>query len=219
MTFGTISTTDGSTYVERMRITSGGQVTIQTPTSGVALLANGKANEWTIQGEASSTSGQSYGLKIQASTTTSDVAILIVDKANTSTYFRIRGGDAYTQAQGVYNNTSGSGANVVVTSDGGIQRSTSSLKYKKDVENAWYGLSDVMKLRAVTYKSKNKRDGDLVFGGLIAEEVHESGLTEFVQYAEDGSPDALSYGNMVSLLVKAVQEQQLQIEELKSKLN
>lgn len=63
----------------------------------------------------------------------------------------------------------------------------------------------MIKLRAVTYKSKNERDGDLKFGGLIAEEVHEVGLNEFVQYAKDSTPDALLYGNMVSLLVKAIQ--------------
>jgi hypothetical protein len=43
-------------------------------------------------------------------------------------------------------------------------------------------------------------------------------LTEFVQYAEDGSPDALAYGNMVALLIKGMQEQQQQIEELKAKI-
>lgn len=71
-----------------------------------------------------------------------------------------------------------------------------------------------MQLRPVTYKGNN--DGELVFGGLIAEEVHEAGLTEFVQYAEDGTPDALAYANMVSLAFKAIQEQQAIIEQLKA---
>jgi len=68
------------------------------------------------------------------------------------------------------------------------------------------------------YKGKSEADGDKVFGGLIAEEVHEAGLTEFVQYADDGSPDALAYGNMVSLAFKDIQEQQQMIEELKAKV-
>jgi hypothetical protein len=72
------------------------------------------------------------------------------------------------------------------------------------VNDATHGLAEVLALRPVTYKGKN--DGDLVFGGLIAEEVHEAGLTEFVQYAEDGSPDSLAYANMVSLAFKAIQE-------------
>jgi hypothetical protein len=156
------------------------------------------------------------GLYVRGGSSTSDTPILIQDNGG-GTIFKVRAGDAFLQAIGVYNNTVGSGANVVITSDGGLQRSTSSLKYKKDVENAWYGLSDVMKLRAVTYKGKNEKDGDLVFGGLIAEEVHEAGLTEFVQYADDGSPDALSYGNMVSLLVKAIQELNQKVNALENR--
>lgn len=107
---------------------------------------------------------------------------------------------------GIFNLTTGAGANVHVSSDGTLYRSTSSLKYKTDVQDTTHGLAQVMQLRPVTYKGKN--DGDVVFGGLIAEEVHEAGLTEFVQYAEDGTPDALAYANMVSLAFKAIQEQQ-----------
>jgi hypothetical protein len=103
-----------------------------------------------------------------------------------------------------YNYTTASAANAVLASNGALQRSTSSLKYKTDVNDATHGLAEVLALRPVTYKGKN--DGDLVFGGLIAEEVHEAGLTEFVQYAEDGSPDSLAYANMVSLAFKAIQE-------------
>jgi hypothetical protein len=103
-----------------------------------------------------------------------------------------------------YNNTTGDAANMVVGSDGFLYRSTSSLKYKTDVNDATHGLSKLLTLRPVTYKGTN--DGDKVFGGLIAEEVDKAGLTEFVQYAEDGTPDALAYGNMVSLCIKAIQE-------------
>ena len=117
---------------------------------------------------------------------------------------------------GTYNNTTASGANMHIAADGHFFRSTSSLKYKTDVQDATHGLADVMALRPVTYRGKN--DGDLVFGGLIAEEVHEAGLTEFVQYAEDGSPDALAYGNMVSLCIKAIQEQQALVTALTARV-
>jgi hypothetical protein len=71
-------------------------------------------------------------------------------------------------------------------------------------------------LRPVTYKSKSANDGETVFGGLIAEEVHAAGLTEFVQYAEDGTPDALAYGNMVSLCIKAIQELKAEFDAYKA---
>jgi hypothetical protein len=115
--------------------------------------------------------------------------------------------------------TTGSGANVNIDPTSGIfARSTSSLKYKKDVLNAPWGLADAMNLRAVTYKSVVEADGDTVFGGFIAEEVHAAGLTEFVQYAPDGSPDALAYGNMVALCIKAIQEQQALITSLTARI-
>jgi len=110
-------------------------------------------------------------------------------------------------AIGVYNNTTASAANVHVSSAGGLFfRSTSSIKYKRDIQDAAHGLAEVMQLRPVTYRGKSENDGETVFGGLIAEEVYDAGLTEFVQYAEDGTPDALAYGNMVSLAFKAIQE-------------
>lgn len=121
-----------------------------------------------------------------------------------------------TRTLSPYNNTTASAANMYVDSAGDLYRSTSSLKYKTDVQDATHGLSEVMQLRSVTYKGKT--DGDTVFGGLIAEEVHAAGLTEFVQYAADGSPDALAYGNMVSLLVKAIQELKAELDAAKEKI-
>jgi len=116
-----------------------------------------------------------------------------------------------------YASTTGSAVNMVMSSASGIlQRSTSSIRYKNSVENAPYGLAEVMQLRPVTYKGNN--DGDTVFGGFIAEEVHDIGLTQFVQYDDQNRPDALGYGNMVSLLTKAIQEQQAMIENLKARI-
>ena len=105
---------------------------------------------------------------------------------------------------------------MVVDSAGGFARSTSSLRYKNTVNDATHGLTELLALRPVTYKGNN--DGDTVFGGLIAEEVHDAGLTEFVTYDDEGRPDALSYGNMVSLCIKAIQEQQATITALTKRI-
>jgi hypothetical protein len=127
------------------------------------------------------------------------------------------GDGGYMRIPNNYNLTTAAGANVHISADGTLFRSTSSLKYKKDIQDAQHGLKEIMNLRSVTYQGVN--DGETTFGGLIAEEVHDAGLTEFVQYAEDGSPDALSYSNMVSICIKAIQEQQAIIEELKTRLS
>ncbi len=115
-----------------------------------------------------------------------------------------------------YSVTTGTGANMYIQSDGAFYRSTSSRRYKNTIEDATHGLAELLKLRSVTYKGNN--DGDIILGGLIAEEVHDAGLTEFVQYNDDDEPDALSYGNMVSLCIKAIQEQQEQIKTLETKV-
>jgi hypothetical protein len=132
--------------------------------------------------------------------------------------FKIRDdGTFYTgvASNSPYNLTTANAANVYVDSDGILRRSTSSLRYKSDVTDATHGLAEVLKLRSVNYKTKT--DGDRVFGGLIAEEVHDAGLTEFVAYDKDGQPDAIHYGNMVALLVKAVQELTARVAELEAK--
>jgi hypothetical protein len=115
--------------------------------------------------------------------------------------------------------TTGSAANLYIDSgNGAVYRSTSSLKYKQNVQNAVHGLAEVMQLRAVTYEGKSETDAGKTFGGLIAEEVHAAGLTEFVQYAEDGTPDALAYGNMVSLCIKAIQELKAELDAAKARI-
>jgi hypothetical protein len=164
---------------ERMRIGSGGQVSIGT----------------------TSTSG-SDRVTIKGSTADSTTTFLIKNSSDT-TLFDVRN-DGRCKIQNAYSETTGNSANLFVDTDGRLIRATSSERYKNTIKDATHGLTEVLKLRSVTYKGNN--DGDTVFGGLIAEEVHDAGLTEFVQYNEDNQPDALAYGNMVSLCIKAIQE-------------
>jgi hypothetical protein len=112
-------------------------------------------------------------------------------------------------------NTTAAGANVFISA-GQFYRSTSSQRYKNTITDATHGLTELLALRPVTYKGNN--DGDTIFGGLIAEEVHDAGLTEFVSYDDQDRPDALAYGNMVSLCIKAIQEQQATITALEARI-
>jgi hypothetical protein len=118
---------------------------------------------------------------------------------------------------GAYSVTTGSAANVFVTTDGVLQRSTSSIKYKTDVEDYSKGLKEVMQLRPVTFKSINSNN-DKTYAGFIAEELADLKLNELVENNDSGEPDAISYAYMVTLLTKAIQEQQEQISLLKKRL-
>ncbi len=127
------------------------------------------------------------------------------------------GGAGTLYSTSVRDSTTAAAANMVIDATGGfMQRSTSSRRYKKNIRRAKWGVREVMKLRPVTYRGRGRRDGDKVHGGLIAEEVFEAGLPEFVTM-RDGQPDGLAYGHMVALLVGAIQEQQRQIEALTKK--
>jgi len=178
---------------EAMRIDASGNLLVNTST------VNGKIN---FQGDGTSTA---YTLVCTDSAGNGTLQVRDDGLINTG-----------TTTSSPYNLTTASAANVHVLSNGTLYRSTSSERYKNTIQNATHGLTELLTLRPVTYKGND--DGDLVFGGLIAEEVHDAGLTEFVQYNEENQPDALAYGNMVSLCIKAIQEQQDLIQSLRARV-
>jgi len=149
-------------------------------------------------------SAPTAGLDIQYGSSSANISFR-VRKADTFTTFYVRG-DGYVFAPSVYYFTTGSAANMFIDTDGSFLRSTSSLKYKTNVRNYDKGLNELMQIRSVYYKGISEKDGNKQFAGFIAEEIDQLGLNEFVQYADDGTPDALNYQNMVCLLVKAIQE-------------
>jgi len=154
---------------------------------------------------------------IQNAVGATDYALITTD--GTNTHFAVRDDGMVVSGAGAgsrNNNTTAAAANVVIGAYTIQQRSTSSRRYKTDITDSARGLADVLKLRPVTYRGIN--DGDKVFGGLIAEELDDIGLSEFVQYNEAGQPDSIYYGPLTSLLAKAVQEQQAQIAALTARI-
>jgi hypothetical protein len=83
----------------------------------------------------------------------------------------------------------------------------------KTIENA---LAKVMQLRGVTFTRKDS-ESDKVEMGLIAQEVNPI-VPEVVSHVGDAGKMALAYQNLVGLLIEALKEQQIQIDELKNKL-
>lgn len=78
----------------------------------------------------------------------------------------------WTQSQ-----TTSNDPNVYISSGGFFRRSTSALKYKKDIENLWFSVSEnILNLRPIWYRAQNTNDDndpDWSYVGLIAEEVDE----------------------------------------------
>jgi uncharacterized protein YaiE (UPF0345 family) len=187
-------------------------------TNGIADTLIVKGNGSVQIGTAASATGTT-GVTIQGGTTTSAAYALATLNSAAAVTFEVRNDGRIgtgTAANSPYNLTTGSAANMFVDSGGLLYRSTSSLKYKTDVQDYTRGLDAINALRPVFYKGIN--DGDKQFAGLIAEEVHEAGLGEFVVYNQQNEPDALHYGNMVALAFKAIQELHAKVEALEARV-
>ena len=89
-------------------------------------------------------------------------------------------------------------------------------RLKYNVETIEDPLSTVCKLRGVRY-NRNDINNDKKHIGLIAQEV-EKVLPEVISEDNNGIK-SVAYGNMISLLIEAIKEQQTRIDMLEEKLN
>jgi len=98
-----------------------------------------------------------------------------------------------------------------------ILTETSDKTQKENITNynSQDALQAVMSLQAQRYSWKESGIDEI---GLIADEV-EGILPEMVHVNEDDGLKSLKYTKMTAVLLEAIKEQQVQIDELKSKLN
>jgi hypothetical protein len=143
------------------------------------------------------------------------------------------------RSQESYDDTTATAANLVVDSSGLFLRSTSSIKYKKNIEDFTGGLDMISLLKPITYSNKFKtikreeemisRDGKKEmkyikekvdddsgkrYAGFIAESLDEAKLNLFVSYNDKGEPDNVEYSRIVVLLVNCIKELKERLEVL-----
>ena len=158
---------------------------------------------------------------IKGSGTGSGATAFDIENSSGEDLFRVRNDGAFFTGEDTgspYNHTTTSTANARIDSNGRLRRQSSSKRYKKDITDATWGLAEVLKLKPVTYKS-NRTDEDAddkTYAGFIAEDVHDIGLTEFVEYNTSNQPDALGYANMVALLTNAIKELAAKVTKLEA---
>ena len=123
----------------------------------------------------------------------------------------------------VYNNTTATLPNLVVSSGGTFERSvSSSIRYKENIKD-WNqsGLDLICSLKPRTFKYKKGYydKTNIEFLGLIAEEVSEvsSYLADYENEDRTGEVANVRYANIVVPLIKAIQELKAEIEILKNK--
>jgi hypothetical protein len=113
-----------------------------------------------------------------------------------------------------------------INTSGQFIRTTSSERYKQDIQDAEFVYEDVLALSPKTFRLKDEAEVDpnsRVYGGLIAEDVDQiESLKVFVNYKteEDGSviPDGIAYGEMVAALVSAIKHQDARIQALEAQV-
>ena len=139
-------------------------------------------------------------------------------------------GDNSTNITGIYDLEVGNdldvGGNIVgtnsnisginsVTASGTVQagdfNSTSDIRLKDNIQVIEDPLAKLVQIEGVSFNWKENNKPAL---GVIADQVQEI-LPELVT---DGNPKTVNYNGLIGLLIEAVKEQQIQIDELKSKL-
>ena len=120
----------------------------------------------------------------------------------------------------------GAGYKFYVTNNGKIHTavgpdvySVSDERLKENIKDLDKGLTDILKLKPRTFDWKEgEGSGKKNVSGFIAQECEEAGFEEFVgDFKHNTLTDAKSFGHggLIPALVKAIQEQQEEIEQLK----
>jgi len=207
---------------QRMKIASNGYVGIGTTTPDYSLDVDGTirgamlrdSNNSNRSLDPSATSylehlrvwGNFFGSTIQTEGTGNDLSF--PESENWQLAKKSTGG-AYTVLFTVQND-----GDVYV---GGTKVHTSDMRMKKDIADSQYGLDAVMKLHPVSFKWKNGDDHTTL--GFIAQDVQPV-IGDLVYDDALGGKDGenmlgLNYEGFTPVLVKAIQEQQQIIEDLK----
>jgi hypothetical protein len=178
---------------ERMRIFSNGNVAIGTSTDTTF--------KFTAQGEVLS-DGDSAALFVQAR----DLSTRYAWYASGSTYLNF------------YN--TGNGVTGQFTRTNGAYTALSDVNKKKDFEESTIGLDAILGLKPTLFRMKADDETINKQLGFIAQEVKEFIPQAYVETGEgDDKFIGLQDRPIIAALVKAIQEQQQEINELKSLIN
>jgi hypothetical protein len=208
-----LSSSSGSA-TERMRITSGGNVGIGTDNPTAKLDVNGAI---TINGTITNngTGTGIYTKTVWAADTTNQISFEngrvsdSDDSTGRTVYFTWRGGPTFGGGVQLQH---GANAWAAYTSDA---------RLKTVVANIDSGLAAIMKLNPIKYKWTKEIETSRTVLGFTAQNVGEA-IPEamFKSWQDDELGDVLSYYQeyLTPYLVKAIQEQQQQIENLTTRL-
>src|SRR5262249_44673192 len=168
------------------------------------------------------TSGQSntavgYGAGINLTTGSSNIEIGNGGAAADSKIIRIgtQGTQVGTFIAGI-RGSAVTGADVVVNGAGKLGVVASSARYKKDIKDMGASTDSLMKLRPVTFKYRNDKQGITQYG-LVAEEA-EKVYPELVTYDADGKVETVRYSMLTAMLLNELQKQRRENQQMRVRL-
>jgi hypothetical protein len=123
-------------------------------------------------------------------------------------------------ASGVLNNELTSGYQTVYlhTSTNLLGYVSSSIVTKKNVEPLQLSIDAILAAEPVQFNYKSEEDGSAKHAGFIAEQLVESGLSNYVSFDAEGTPRSINYEMFVSALQSVVRHQASQLADLSSRL-
>ena len=121
-----------------------------------------------------------------------------------------------TFVAGVHGASISNGAAVYVNSDGQLGNTTSSARFKQDIQSMGQASETVLALRPVTFRHKSRidRSGTLQFG-LVAEEV-EKVNPDLVLHDKEGKPFSVRYDQVNAMLLNEFLKEHRKVQELEA---
>jgi hypothetical protein len=207
-----ISFFTGGTLIsnERMRINSTGvgigttNISAAVTSANTAVLAAGIVTAYRYYGDGSQLSGVSGGITVSDDTSTNATRYVLFDDATSGSVSTVN----VSSSKLTFNPSTGTLSATVFTS-------LSDRTQKTDITPITNAIETVKQIQGVKYKWVDDHSQPSI--GVIAQEI-EKVLPEVVTTNDQGLK-TVSYGNIVGLLIEAIKEQQVRIEELERKLD
>ena len=163
------------------------------------IIGTQNGGAWRFSGSAISTDGVIH----------TKASVGIATKPDGGTTLHVNGTIRYTNRP-----AAGTITAIGFDANGDLKASSSSRRFKENIEPYTKGLNEILSLSSVTFTYLNE---NILNAGFIAEDLDLLNLNEFVIY-ENNQPTSIPYANMVSLLVNGIKEQQNEIELLKTEI-
>jgi hypothetical protein len=190
-------------------------------TMGAKSLTVGAPNTASNSGDGATLTS---GLIVQEPSTAGDTTPVIRAYKGTTVNFRVEA-SGRTLIPWAHTNTTASAANVQIDSDGILRRSTSSGRYKTDIQPATITASESIVYNSVpvSYRSLSEADDpDALWWGFIAEQVAEEVDQSLVLWSPDENgnlrPDGVFYDRYAVHLCNVARAQRDRIEALEARI-